>query len=116
MRSLRFAFLVLIVACGSSSSSSNGSSPESDAGDAGSAFPADHPALPQVLNEGGPVMTAPKFVAITFPNDTLATDIAAFSTKIGASAYWTSVVSEYGVGAGTSSAVQIATSPANSVS
>jgi hypothetical protein len=121
MRSLVFVFLVLIVAaCGSTSSSSNGDSNNGGDGgstaDAGSAFPADHPALPQVLNAGGPVLASPKFIAITFPNDTLATSIADFSTKIGASAYWTSVTSEYGVGPATSMAVQETTSPAASVS
>ena len=56
-------------------------------------------------------MTAPKFVTITFPNDTLLTDIESFSSKIGASKYWTDAVGEYGVGAGTSSVVHIGTSP-----
>jgi hypothetical protein len=120
MRSLLFVFPILVVAaCGSSTSSNgDGSSNTSDGGtvEAGSAFPADHPALPQVVNAGGPVLASPKFIAITFPNDTLATQIADFSSKIGASAYWTSTTSEYGVGPATSMAVQETTSPEPSVS
>jgi hypothetical protein len=113
MRSLLFFLLVSIVACGSTSSDGGSTG---DGSDAGSAFPANHPALPQVINEGGPVMAAPKFITITFPGDSLATSIADFSTKISASAYWTTTTSEYGVGAGTSSAVQITTAPAATVS
>ena len=114
MRSLLFALLVVLVACGSSTSGddddvSGGSS------DGGGGFPADHPPLPQVVNTGGPVMSAPKFIAITFAGDSLATSIADFSTKIGAGAYWTTVTSEYGVGAGTSTAITIPTAPAASL-
>jgi len=115
MRALALTVLLAVAACSSSSSSSD-TSPASDGGstanDAASAFPAAHTALPLVVNEGGPVMTVPKFVAITFPGDTLATSIADFSSKIGAGSYWSSVVSEYGVGPGTSTAVQMTTSPA----
>ncbi|MEO7111574.1 MAG: hypothetical protein ABI183_14135 [Polyangiaceae bacterium] len=114
MRSLLFFLLVSIVACGSSTSSDDGST--GDGSDAGSGFPADHPALPQVINTGGPVMAAPKFIAITFPGDSLATSIADFSTKISAGAYWATTTSEYGVGAGTSTAVQMTTAPAATVS
>ncbi len=112
MRSLLFVIFVSLVACGSSSSDGGSSA----TADAGPTFPADHPALPQVINSGGPVMTAPKFIAITFPGDSLATDIATFSSKISAGAYWATTTSEYGVGPGTSSAVQMTTAPATTVS
>lgn len=116
MRSLAFLSLTALVAvsCTSSSSDSDDNTGGDDAGaDAGMSYPADHPPLPQVITEGGKVMTAPKFVTITFPNDTLLTDIESFSSKISASQYWTAVVGEYGVGAGTSSVVHMPTAPAS---
>jgi hypothetical protein len=63
------------------------------------AFPAPHPAMPQEINLGGPVMTAPKFVVITFAGDTLASSIDDFADKVAASAtYWSGTTAEYGVG------------------
>lgn len=117
MRSLLLVFVagLTAAACGSSSSSGDTTGSGDDAGaDAGTSFPADHPALPQVVTEGGPVLTAPKFVSITFPGDTLASQIDDFSSKIGAGAYWSATTSEYGVGPGTSSAVHLTTAPTGS--
>ncbi|MGH7283973.1 MAG: hypothetical protein ACRELY_20800, partial [Polyangiaceae bacterium] len=113
MRPLVFLFLTAFIAtsCSSSSDSSDNGDGSDGGAEAGVAYPADHPPLPQVISEGGQVMTAPKFVTVTFPNEALLTDIESFSSKIGASQYWTSVVGEYGVGAGTSSVVHMPTAP-----
>jgi hypothetical protein len=46
---------------------------------ASTTYPAAHPAMPQVANAGGPVMTSPKFVIITFTGDTLAPGIDDFA-------------------------------------
>jgi hypothetical protein len=62
-------------------------------------YPATHAAMPQEINLGGPFMTAPKFVVITFAGDTLAPNIDDFADKVAASAtYWSGTTAEYGVG------------------
>jgi hypothetical protein len=63
------------------------------------AFPADHPAMPQVANSGGPVLTKPKVVPVFFPGFAYRTEILDFLSKLGKSAYWKAVSDEYGVGA-----------------
>jgi hypothetical protein len=61
-------------------------------------FPAFAPDAPQVVSLGGPVMSAPQAVAITFPDDALVDDIEKFVQTLGATDYWSQVGSEYGVG------------------
>ena len=68
-------------------------------GGAGGAFqPAPHPALPQVLTLGGPVLSAPRVLPILFPNDSGATDVKAFLEELAASTTWAAQTAEYGVG------------------
>jgi hypothetical protein len=76
-------------------------------------YPAPHPPAPQVTSAGGPVMTAPVIVPIVFPNDAYQSDIAAFTSGIGATgtAYW-SVIDEYGVGPATAKPVIVVTDAA----
>jgi hypothetical protein len=64
---------------------------------AGIAFPL----APQLPNEGGPILSSPRFVAVTFPEDPLADDIERFVAAIGSSHYWAATTSEYGVGPAT---------------
>ena len=59
---------------------------------------APHTPLPQVTTAGGPVIASPRFAVITFPGDPLASDIEQFAAQLGTSDYWSTVVSEYGVG------------------
>jgi hypothetical protein len=75
-------------------------------GNPSNTYPAPFPAPPQVQNFGGPVLSSPKFVPVFFSNDDAATvsQVEDFLSKIGAGSYWTAAVSEYGVGAGTSTA------------
>jgi hypothetical protein len=62
-------------------------------------FPASHPAMPRVISLGGPVMTAPKIVEITFQGDSLQAEIDTFMEQLaGATAYWEGATAEYGVG------------------
>src|SRR5207237_463361 len=58
------------------------------------------PGAPQVVTEGGPVLTAPVFVPIFFSNDdpTTVTSIADFDARVGATDYWKAISQEYGVG------------------
>jgi len=63
------------------------------------AYPAFTPDVPQVMTYGGPVLRAPKIVAVTFAGDPQASLIERFVANLGASQYWSATTSEYGVGA-----------------
>jgi hypothetical protein len=68
----------------------------------------------QVIDNGGPVLTAPVVVTITWSTDTGADTYNAFGDSIGASAYWKDINSEYGVGPAVSGAanhISITTAP-----
>src|SRR4051812_48030919 len=74
------------------------------AGDGGNpqvAFPAAHPAFPQVQNYGGPVFSKPVLVPVFFPGTSFKTQLVDFAGKLGPNPYWTAVASEYGIGAAT---------------
>ena len=104
----------VIVGCGSSSpdvtpksdaAAPDHSVPDSAAPDASpdvrktAGYPAPHPAMPQVVTLGGPVMKSPKFVIVTFAGDSLAPQIDAFADAVAASkTYWSGTTAEYGVG------------------
>lgn len=81
-----------------------------DAGDNGAAsdaFPADHPAPPQVVRESaGKVLAAPRFVPVFFAGDdaALAGKAVDFETRLGPSDYWKQTTAEYGVGPATATA------------
>ena len=83
--------------------------PKLDASDAGEpdtgkpAFPAAHPAAPQVLSLGGPVLATPRFVPIVFAGDPEIANISKLMKSIAPSAYWKATTSEYGVGEATAS-------------
>jgi hypothetical protein len=65
----------------------------------GSAYAAPHPPMPQAVTQHGPVMTAPKIVAITFDGDTLQADIDTFVGQVvAATDYWSGATAEYAVG------------------
>jgi hypothetical protein len=85
---------------GSGADDEGGVAPEAgttDEGDGGFT-PAPHPALPQVLALGGPVLATPKIQPILYASDTGASDIVAFLAELAATTYWSDVTSEYGVG------------------
>jgi hypothetical protein len=105
--------------CGSSSggagpqagddAAAEGSTPVGDAGEGGAAdvveaaaYPAIVPNdIPQVPNPGnGPVLSLPKVYPIYFSTDdpTFTAQITDFLTKVGATNYWNTIGSEYGVG------------------
>jgi hypothetical protein len=62
-------------------------------------YPAPHPAAPQVVNGGGPVLTAPNVVPVFFANDSLEPSLESFMTELAASTFWSEATQEYGVGA-----------------
>jgi hypothetical protein len=89
------------------------SAPPSAMSDANGAASSVYPAFPvnvaQVTDNGGPVLSAPVIVTVTWSVDTDAPTWNAFGDAIGPSPYWHAINSEYGVGASTSG-------PANHVS
>jgi hypothetical protein len=66
-----------------------------DAGADGPFAEAKHAPFPEVIYQGGGILTAPELVTVTFPGDPLAAQLAAFGQTIEASSWWTSVTSGY---------------------
>ncbi|MGZ6066854.1 MAG: hypothetical protein ACXWVM_30925 [Polyangiales bacterium] len=65
-------------------------------------YPAFKPWMAQLLNNGGPILAKPEIVTITWTGETNADTYEAFGDALGDSAYWKTLVSEYGVGAAVS--------------
>ncbi len=68
----------------------------------------------QVVNQGGPVLKAPQIVTVTWSSDSQAATWNAYDDAIGASKYWHTINSEYGVGAATNGGHVSITTPAPS--
>ncbi|MFI5302593.1 MAG: hypothetical protein ACHREM_31265, partial [Polyangiales bacterium] len=81
--------------------------PPLDHGAPSTTFPAFKSDLPQLHDNGGGVIASPAIVAITWDTDPAQAALDDFTMKIGASEYWTKVVSEYGVGPATATTVHI---------
>jgi hypothetical protein len=58
-----------------------------------------HYPMPTVVDFDGPILATPVFTAVTFPGYDLTSEAQQFVATVGTTGYWTSVVSEYGVGA-----------------
>jgi hypothetical protein len=72
-------------------------------GAAASGFkPAFTPNMPRMVNTGGPVLSHPDIVTVTFANDPNAPLFESMADAIGATDYWRQITSEYGVGPATS--------------
>jgi hypothetical protein len=119
-------FLALVVVGGCSSSGGDGASPEggavdgaqadgqprsdggvlrdaapAEAGDADSGFvEAPHAALPQVPNDGGPVVASPRIVTITFAGYAQDATMKSFADWVVGSSWLAQVGHDYGVGQG----------------
>lgn len=78
-------------------------------------YPAEHPALPQVLNLGGPVAASPSLVAVTWADDPNRASIDDFVSKIAASGYWDATMGEYGVGTPTTATVHLTASAPSTI-
>jgi hypothetical protein len=69
-------------------------------GGSGSGDPAPiQTALPQVVNVGGPVLSAPKVLPILYSSDPAGSDVLAFLQELTTTDFWNETTSEYGVGA-----------------
>ncbi len=64
-------------------------------------YPASHPPMPTAATQGGPTLKNPIFIPITFPADPNQSDIVAFTSGIGATTFWSTIVTQYGVGPAT---------------
>ncbi len=92
---------------GGTSSSSSGAmdaGPDVDDGMVSTVYPAPHPAPPQLVSYGGPVLAAPRLVPVFFSNEDplRQAGLMDFASKVGATPYWAATTSEYGVGAAAS--------------
>jgi hypothetical protein len=96
--------------------------PPADAGTDGSFVEAKHAPFPQVVYQGGGILTAPQLVTVTFPGDPLASSFNDFGQTVESSSWWSSVTSGYcesggkpcvGVGSAATS-VAFPTAPASS--
>jgi hypothetical protein len=70
-----------------------------DIGPVSTTYPAPHPPMPQVVSSGGPVFSSPVLVPIVFDGDVDQDEIASFTSGIAGTSYWSTIVSQYGVGA-----------------
>jgi hypothetical protein len=79
--------------------------PEAGAADADAGFvEAPHAALPQVPNNGGPIVASPKIVTITFAGYSEDATMKSFGDWIAGSSWLAQVGHDYGVGTGTHAA------------
>jgi hypothetical protein len=69
-----------------------------DHGQVSDAYPAFTPEIGQITNNGGDVLASPVIVTVTWPNEALADQYEKFGDLIGHSAYWSTILGEYGVG------------------
>ena len=105
---------------GKGGSDAGGSSSGSDSGGESDAGPVAPFPFPPVIDYGGPLVTVPKVVTITFPADSLASQLDTFGASVTSSSYWDSIRAGYCSGgncigdgaAGTS--IALTTSPATS--
>jgi hypothetical protein len=78
--------------------------PEVDPGAPSDTYPAFPTNMPQIVSNGGYVMTSPTIVTVTWSSDPAGGKFEGFGDAIGASDYWKQIVSEYGIGPATSGA------------
>lgn len=126
--------LLWMVACGGSTSAQQDASVTSDASgvdvtsrqkDAGADvdngtpsdnYPFPHPPLPQIVNQGGAVMTKPKIVPVIYASDLYKPQIGAFAANLAQSSYLMDALKEYGVtGASATSAYELQGPPPSSI-
>ncbi len=78
----------------------DGGAPPVFMGDLDASFDANHPRAPQVVTLGGPTLSMPVFISITFPGDDMRDQVEDFVDSVGCTDYWRAVASDYGVGQG----------------
>jgi hypothetical protein len=78
----------------------SGAAPVEAGGDATADAHVDAPPRPEIPNNGGPVVASPEIVTISWQGDPLSDGLEAFDDWLVASATWTTMMGEWGVGAG----------------
>lgn len=89
----------LLAACGGGDSTQVGGGGSGTTTTTTGAGVPDHPALPQVVNVGGPVLAHPKVQLITYAGDPHAAELDKFLAELASTSYWGDTTAEYGVGA-----------------
>ena len=90
---------------GSTATAGVGGESSSTSGAGGTAdipYPAPHPSMPQIPNNGGAVLKAPVIITVTFPGDPLQDKEQQFDAEVGGLKWWSTVHDSYGVGPATS--------------
>jgi len=70
------------------------------------------PPLEIIPNHGGPIVKAPELVTITWKGDPIAQDLEAFDTWLPSSQFFTTLMAEWGVGAGSHGGTYVVDTPA----
>ena len=92
--------VVLVTACGTPSGGGTHDAPPPDAPPDAPFREALPPAFPQMVKQGGSVLSTPHVYPIFFTGDsTTQTEMEGFLHALPASSYWSTAVTEYGVGA-----------------
>jgi hypothetical protein len=78
--------------------------PPVDHGSVSDKYPAFTPDQPMLSSNGGPVLSAPVIVTVTWPGEPNADNFEKLGDKLGGTDYWSAIVSEYGVAPTTSGA------------
>jgi hypothetical protein len=91
-------FALLMGACNADGAVGGNAGDPPDGGDDSLTALDAHPALPQVISYGGPVLTNPKIQPIAYASDEGLADMNGFLQELERSSYWTETTAEYGVG------------------
>ena len=75
--------------------------PDVDNGAPSETYPAPHPPLPQIVNLGGGVMTAPKLVPVIYASDGYRLQLESYLQQLVVSPYLAQATKEYGAGVAT---------------
>ncbi len=98
-RWLAASALFALIGCGTPDNTPNDAGTDAPADvDIDVGYPAPHPAVPQIQNQNGTVLTAPNVVPIFFPSDPQQSQFEDFLHQFAASSFWGATTSEYGVG------------------
>ena len=95
-RRLGGSVLLLACACGGDETGGGGAAAGGGGGAGGVTALG---SLPQIIHLGGEVLAKPKVQPIVYASDPHAADIEAFVAELASTPYWSTVTSEYGVGA-----------------
>jgi hypothetical protein len=101
---------------GNDSAVDAGDTVDADNGAPSTQYPAPHPAIAQVLNLGGTIISSPHVVPVFFPDDAYQTQLETYLQELAASKDWATSLGEYGIGTMTvGTSIVLADAPAATV-